>query len=117
MLSRYTIAATNGSFLQDPEYLDQILIYPEQKKAPAVWSKDVITDRILPAITMTADEQTEFSAINNDIATYKDEMVNKYIIGTESLDSFDEFVATIEKLGIEEATSIQQGAYERYMNR
>ena len=43
--------------------------------------------------------------------------INKYIIGTESLDSFDEFVATIEKLGIEEATSIQQGAYERYMNR
>lgn len=117
MLSRFTIAATNGSFLQDPEYLDQILIYPEQKKAPSVWSKDIVTDRILPAITMTADEQTEFSALNNDIATYKDEMVNKYIIGTESLDSFEEFVSTIEKLGIEEATAIQQGAYERYINR
>lgn len=117
MLARFVIAPTSGSFLQDPRYLEQILIYPEQKTAPEIWSKNVVTDRILPAVTLTSDEQTEYSALNNDIATYKDEMVNKFIIGTESLDSFDEFVATINKLGIEEAVAIQQGAYDRYLNR
>lgn len=117
MLARYVISPTSGSFLQDPRYLDQILIYPEQKEAPAIWSKDVITDMILPAVTFTSDEQTDYSAINNDITTYKDEMVNKFIIGTADISEFDEYVATINSLGLEKAIAIQQSAYDRYMSR
>ena len=117
VLARYVIAPTSGSFLQDPRYLDQILIYPEQKDAPAIWSKDVVTDMILPAVTFTSDEQTDYSAINNDITTYKDEMVNKFIIGTADLADFDEYVAAINSLGLEKALSIQQSAYDRYLSR
>lgn len=117
MLARFVIAPTSGSFLQDPRYLDQILIYPEQKKAPGIWSKDVIKDMILPAVTFTSDEQTDYSAINNDITTYKDEMVNKFIIGTADISGFDEFVTTINSLGLDKALAVQQSAYDRYLSR
>ena len=36
-------------------------------------------------------------------------------MGAESLDNFDDYVNQLKKLGIEEAISITQDAYDRYM--
>jgi putative aldouronate transport system substrate-binding protein len=42
-------------------------------------------------------------------------MVLKYIIGTESLDSWDAFVKTVQDMGIDQAVAVTQAAYDRYM--
>jgi len=56
--------------------------------------------------------------INNiymEIQTYKDEMINKFIMGKESLDKFDVFVETIKDMGIDKVLEVYQAAYDRYM--
>jgi putative aldouronate transport system substrate-binding protein len=53
----------------------------------------------------------------NDITTYADEMVLKFIMGTENLSGFDNFVSTIQRLGINRAIEIQNGALNRYNAR
>jgi len=117
ILSQYVLAPTSGAFLQDPRYFDQILIYPQQKEAPGIWSKDIVTDRIVPATSLTSDEHINYSALNGDISTYKDEMTNKFVIGTEDLGKFDDFIDQLKKLGIENAIAVQQSAYDRYLGR
>lgn len=44
-------------------------------------------------------------------------MVNKFIMGVEPLDKFDEYVDTLNKIGLEEVLRVQQAAYDRYLAR
>jgi putative aldouronate transport system substrate-binding protein len=53
----------------------------------------------------------------NDVKTYYDEMLNKFIMGVEPIDQFENFVETIKGMGIEEAVAIQQAALDRYNSR
>jgi putative aldouronate transport system substrate-binding protein len=52
-----------------------------------------------------------------DITTYTNEMVLKFIIGATPLSEFEKFVATCKSMGIEEAVSITQGAFNRYQQK
>ncbi|NLC43870.1 MAG: extracellular solute-binding protein [Clostridiales bacterium] len=68
-----------------------------------------------PRVLASKEESDSFTGIMADITTYKDEMIIKFIQGIESLDKFDEYVKSIEGLGIEDAIKIKQDQYDRYM--
>ena len=42
--------------------------------------------------------------------------VLKFIIGTESLDSWDTYVETVKSMGIDKVIEAEQSAYDRYMS-
>ena len=44
-------------------------------------------------------------------------MTAKFITGTESLDNFDQYVETLNSLGLQRAIEIQDAALERYNER
>lgn len=69
----------------------------------------------MPALSYTEDERDVINNMYSEIQTYKDEMVNKFIMGKESLDKFDEFVETIKSMGIDEVLKAEQAAYDRYV--
>lgn len=116
-LSAYIRGNYNGPFVQDPRYLEQYFTLDSQKAAPGVWGATNAAEYKLPPITPTADESKEFASIMNEINTYRDEMTLKFIFGTESLDKFDEYVKTIEGMGLKRVLEIQNAALERYNNR
>ena len=116
-LSAYIRGNYNGPFVQDVRYLEQYYTLESQKQTPIVWGKTNASKHKLPPITPTADESKEFASIMNEINTYRDEMTLKFIFGTESLDNFDEYVKTIEEMGLPRALEIQNAALERYNNR
>ena len=68
-------------------------------------------------VTPTAEESEEYSTIMNEVETYRDEMTNKFILGTESLDNFDQYVETLNSLGLQRAIEIEDAALERYNER
>lgn len=68
-----------------------------------------------PALSYTEEERDIINSTYTEIQTYKDEMIDKFIMGKESLDKFDEFVATIKSIGIDEVLKAEQAAYDRYM--
>ena len=72
------------------------------------------TDLVLPKIEMTDQEGNEYNALYTDIQTYVQEMTAAYIMGSESLDSFDSFVETVKGMNIDRCIEIQQAALERY---
>lgn len=115
-LGQYVRSSYNGPFIQDYRYMEQYLSMDVQKEAIQKWSK-AENKILLPPLTMTADENKKYSSIMNDVNTYAEEMVTKFIMGTEDLDQYDKFVETLKSFGIEEAISIQQAALDRYQNR
>ncbi|MDD2503703.1 MAG: extracellular solute-binding protein [Clostridia bacterium] len=68
-----------------------------------------------PRVLASKEESDRFTGIMADITTYKDEMLIKFIQGIEPLDKFDDYVISIQGLGIEDAIKIKQDQYDRYM--
>ncbi|MCI8951236.1 MAG: extracellular solute-binding protein [Lachnospiraceae bacterium] len=116
-MSAYIRGNYNGPFVQDVRYLEQYYTLEEQSQAPIVWDACNGAAHTVPPITPTADESKEFSTIMNEINTYRDEMILKFIFGTESLENFDTYVKNIENMGLERALEIQNAALARYNAR
>ncbi|HHY82946.1 MAG TPA: extracellular solute-binding protein [Clostridiales bacterium] len=68
-----------------------------------------------PRVLASKEETDTYASIMADITTYKDEMVIRFIRGQEPLDNFDQYVKSIQGMGIEEAIAIKQRQYDRYM--
>ena len=88
----------------------------QQNKAREAWAK-ADGKYVMPATTLLAEEDTKYANIMNDIDTLYSEKFNKFIMGTEPLENFDNFVKTIKGMNIDEAIKIQQGALDRFNNR
>lgn len=81
--------------------------------------RDTIEEHIIPNYPMhsfsyTSDEEKVMTNVYPQIETFFDEMINKFIMGTESLDKFDEYVQKMDQLGLQEVLKVQQAAYDRF---
>ncbi|MDF2484862.1 MAG: hypothetical protein K0R46_1030 [Herbinix sp.] len=73
---------------------------------------------IFPAgVTRTTEESNEATAIINSIQTYVQEMSLKFMTGEESLDNYDQYLVTLDGMGLSKLLEIQQTAYERFLKR
>ena len=72
---------------------------------------------VMPAITMTADEGTEFANIMTDADAYVNEMAVKFVNGMADLNDFDAFTAQLKAMRVEDAIAIQQAALTRFLAR
>ena len=69
----------------------------------------------IPALSFTEEEREVINSTYTEIQTYKDEMINKFIMGKEPLDNFDSFVQTLKNMGIDDVLAVEQAAYDRYV--
>lgn len=88
----------------------------ERLAAREVYDSDG-TDLVLPKIEMTDEEGKEYNSLYTDIQTYVQEKTAGYIMGSESLDTYDDFVETIKGMNIDRCIEIQQAALDRYSER
>ncbi|RAU93292.1 extracellular solute-binding protein [Paenibacillus sp. YN15] len=115
MIAQYT--KPNGPFPGDPRK-NNFNTYPEQNESGKIWGKTDALKHILPTfITPTVEESKEVAKLNTAIASYKEEMFVKFVMGKESLDKFDEYVERIKSMGVEKVVQIYQNAYDRYYKR
>jgi putative aldouronate transport system substrate-binding protein len=109
----YTFAA-GGPLEQMEDYGRENADMPYQQEAVEKWSQTDMDKHAYPTwIQGTQDQQERLSILNTDINTYVNEMVIKFIMGTESLDNFDAYVQHINDLGLEEALEIKRDIYQK----
>lgn len=92
---------------------------PDSAAIRKKWADDPNVDSALrmPPIRLNAEETDRQAKIMTEVNTYVDEMVLKFILGAVPLSDFDAFVNQVKQLGIDEAVSISQAAYDRYLNK
>ncbi|MDQ6419876.1 extracellular solute-binding protein [Paenibacillus sp. LHD-117] len=115
-MAQYIRASYNGPFIQDPGYIEQYLELPAQKEALVNWEK-ATTAMMKPLTTPNAEEGRKIASIMTDLNVYHEEMMLKFIMGTEPLEKFDEYVETLKAMGIEEVIKLEQAALERFLKR
>lgn len=69
----------------------------------------------VPYLSLTDEEQMEYTDKMTPIETRTTEMALKFMTGDESLDNFDSFVEELNSMGLQDCLKIKQQAYERYM--
>ena len=116
-MAKHIRGSYNGPFVQDGRYIEQYLQLPTVKECPTTWYVEGANKYNLPNVTPLQDESKELATLNNEITTYVDEMVLKFILGTESLDNWDTYVNTIKGMNIDRALEIYNGALDRYNAR
>lgn len=117
-LGKYAMVSQLEAFAKD-DRVEAIRMWnwPSQEAASKLWNGTDFSYRYPPTVSLTAEEGAELAAILSDITTYRDEGVIKFILGTESMDHYDQFVQTIKSMDIERAIEIKQAAYDRLQER
>lgn len=117
-MGAYNRANSSGPFVQDVRYFINNYVRSDyQLEAVDIWSKTDVDKHQLPPLSPTPEESEEYAAIMSDINTYRDEMLLKYIFGQESLDTFDDYVTNIKKMGLDRAIELRQAALDRFNAR
>lgn len=114
MIALYCRAGhVNIPMIQDVNYIKQYYQLDQQKNAQELWVQTNMKNHLLPIIYLNPDETDEDSNIMSSVKTYIDEMSLKFIVGTESLDNFEAYIAKLEELGLNKAIKSRQEAYNR----
>ena len=97
----------------------QGLAYPKiQEAAAKAWGSTEVDKYRIPKISHTDEESDEISKVLSDVNTYKQEMISKFLLGNVDVETgFDEFVNTINSLGLDKLIKIKQDAVDRYNAR
>lgn len=67
---------------------------------------------------MTAEETEEYTRISAEISTYTDTRILEFITGAADIDAdWDNYVSTIEGMGLQDMVDVKQDAYDRAMQR
>ncbi|MGI5895093.1 MAG: extracellular solute-binding protein [Candidatus Merdivicinus sp.] len=69
---------------------------------------------IYPNLPFTEEEKEINTSIYTDMQTFIDENFDKFVMGVESLDNWDNFVAQINEMGMDQLLEVQNAAYDRY---
>lgn len=86
-------------------------------EACQIWGE--VDKRLLypTGITLSADEQAKIKEATGDMLDYIGQMQWKFITGQEPLSNFDAYLATLDRMGINEMIAIYQNAYDEYLKR
>ena len=90
---------------------------PERAASYAVWSKYEPKNYIPVTVTMTSDENSEYTQYYTDIEAYVQENEVKFINGERSLDEYDAYRETLKSMGIEKCIALKQASLDRYYKR
>lgn len=67
-----------------------------------------------PQLIYSEEEQKVLNEKKTDIVSYVSQMEAKFITGVEPIEKYDEFVVTLDKMGIQDIIRVNQEAYDRY---
>ncbi len=115
-MSKYIRAYSAGPYIQDVGYIHQYYQREEQQQAFGIWDSDTL-DYKLPILYFTRDEQKKYTDIMTPIDTYREETLAKLVTGKMDISYLDEYFSELKRMGIEEAISLKQAAYDRYLER
>lgn len=76
------------------------------------YAKPFYTRPAFPAFLGSVELSAEFTRVSVDVNTYRDEMVQKFIMGQTPLADFDKYVDQMNKLGAKRLIQIQQTQYD-----
>ena len=115
ILGKYSNAGFGGPFVQDIRYLEQYADSDIQREAWDLWMDTDSKKYQIPYVLAESDNLGEHGRLSRAVDQYAQEMLVKFILGTEPIGNFDLYIEELYKLGLGDLLQIKQSAYEKYM--
>jgi putative aldouronate transport system substrate-binding protein len=116
--SKYARGVYPGPYFSERRFLELYYPYPEQKAALGIFTSTNMHEHLMPPVSPTPEESSEFARIMTNIMAYEDEYTLTAIMGNVNIDStFEGYLTQLKKLGMDQAIEIQQKALVRYNAR
>ena len=114
ILSQYDYSPANGPFLANGDY--SLQTYNEaQLAALAAWQdNDVNEHYVSGTITVAPEDTDEYAFIKSEVDTYVNENFALFVTGARSLEEFDDYLATLESMGLSRMLEIYQAAFDTF---
>jgi putative aldouronate transport system substrate-binding protein len=114
VVGKYTpyVGGSNPAIIKEPYYGGRE-IEPVSNKA-AMNMMPFIPKEVWPEFTYTEKENERLTVLQTDINGYVSKMQGEFITGKTPLTQWDNYVAQIKKMGLDEMMSIHEAAYARY---
>lgn len=115
-----SIYITSGGPYVNDCYRLQYYFGDLQKTAMESWdnSDETFCSENYPsAASLTTEEAETYTAIMGDIETYMEETIASVLVGNQPLSKLDEMAENLHAMNIDEALSLMQAAYDRYMSK
>lgn len=117
-ICRYATVPDNGVGVCHPAYYAQTIIEDCCKEHLTLCAAlENPLAHALPGLAYDADESDTIGRIKTNITTTVQEYTMGFILGTISFDEWDTYVATLNDMGLEQATEINAAALARYNAR
>ena len=68
-----------------------------------------------PVIAYNEEEQAIVNTIGVNIETYVAEQISKFMLGERSFDDWDNYVAEVEALGLDQLKAVHESSYARML--
>ena len=98
----------------------------EKKFLNSNWLGFVLNDQVgqyepygqkaFPLTYFTEEELQRVNAITVDLQTFIEQMEAKIVVGQDPVSKWEDYVQTMNKMGVEELVGIYQAAYDRWKN-
>lgn len=117
-LAEFSMGCSSFPFWNDTGVREQrMLSYPVQREA-GIRMSAMDTTRLIPNISLTAEETMEYAAIISEVETYVKEATLGFLLGDMDIETeFDAYMQTLKDLGVEDAIAIEDAALQRYYAR
>ena len=86
-------------------------------EAVEIWSRIGDGDYAMPNVSLTSEESSRASQIFSDLDTLSQETWYKILLGQADIGTWDDYLAQMESMGVQEYIDIYQGALDRYNQR
>ncbi|MCL2833345.1 MAG: extracellular solute-binding protein [Treponema sp.] len=104
----------NFPITQDPRMSRQRFPLQQQIQAMEVWADADTAKYKIPNNSIIADNASEYASLSTDINTYINESQAQFISGALPLSRFDDYIATLKKMGMDRMLQILQASYDVY---
>lgn len=108
----YTL--TIGPFLEK-ESRNDIAYSEKENAARSIWDSNTDDACTMPTTDLNAEQAAEMSGIMGDLLTYATGKITEFIIGADSLEHWDTYIAEMEQFHVGRAIEIYQEVYDAYM--
>lgn len=89
--------------------------HPTTVEAQATWVANTDAEKYyMPTLILSDEDNTTYTDTWAAIDTYIQEMALKFVTGDADLAKFDEFINTLNEMGLQKCIDIQQAAYDKW---
>lgn len=94
------------------------LLYEDyQTAAQEYWTENTDGSMAVPTLSLTTAESDVLATYGTDITTYASETLPKFIMGDLPMSEWENYVAELEGMNIDQIVAVYQAAYDRYLAR